>query len=137
MARIDEVPGVAESRVDWSGRVFVLRLADGAEPEPVVADASRRLGPGARRLEAREEADALESLRRGDPWLRADETSRLSGREAHVLASGFGGAVAAELSLDPDRAARLVALLEEEFAAAFARIAASPEGLAARMPTET
>ena len=137
LAQIDAIPGVLETRVNWTGERVLVRLASDASEDRVAAEASRLLGENTRRLDGRAEAEALATYRGAEPWLRSDETSRLSRREAQVLAAGFGAAVAGDLSLDESQTQSLIALLEEEIAAAFERIRTNGEGLRARMPAET
>jgi hypothetical protein len=133
LARLDEIDGVAESRVDWTGTRFLLTLDAHAPRQHVGEKAAATLGDGARVLEAQEARDALAAYRAGETWMRAGETLRLSKFEAGVLAERHGGEAAQELGLDAGDTQRLIALFQGELERAFERtharggIAAVPE----------
>jgi len=122
LARLDEVPGVRESRVDWTGRYVLLALEDGADEARVAGEASSLLGDGAARLDRGREAEQVDAYRRGEPWMRAGETLRLSRAEARIIAEREGARAAREAGLDADASRRMVAVLEDELAAAFERV---------------
>jgi len=119
LARLDGIDGVAESRVDWTGKRFLLTLEDGARTDRVAGQAADALGEGARVLDRDALRAVLESRGRGEAWMRADETLRLSRFEAGVLARRFGGEAAREIGLDEPSTRRLVALFEAELERAF------------------
>jgi hypothetical protein len=121
LARLDEIPGVAESRVDWTGKRFLLTLEGDAAKSWVGEQASGALGEGARLLDGDEVHAVLDSYRKGETWMRAGETLKLSRFEAGVLAKRYGGEAGAELRLDEDATQKLVALFEQEFTRAFER----------------
>ena len=121
LARLDEIEGVAESRVDWTGKRFLRGWEDGAGMDQVEAQALETLGEGARSLDDGEVRDVLNSYRKGETWMRAGETLQLSRFEAGVLAKRFGGEAAAEIGLDDEGTTKLVALFEQEFIRAFER----------------
>ena len=127
LARLDQVPGVEESRVDWTGRYILLRLKADADDGRVTTEAASTLGDGATRLDRAAESQKLETYRSGEPWLRAGETLRLSREEARVLARRFAGKAAGDAELTDEESRRVAKILEEEFAAAFDRIHASGE----------
>jgi hypothetical protein len=132
LASLEEIPGVRESRVDWSGRRFLLKLDPEARSEAVVAQANAALGGGARRLGPRAEARASQSYLRGEEtWMRGGETLKLSRAEARILAERYGLEAAREAELDEQQTERLVGVMESEIAAAFERIHAQGEGLPA------
>jgi hypothetical protein len=121
LARLDEIEGVAESRVDWTGKRFLVGLEDGSDTNQVEAQALQTLGEGARSLDDREVSEVLDSYRKGETWMRAGETLQLSRFEAGVLAKRYGGEAAAEVGLDDKGTTKLVALFEQEFIRAFER----------------
>jgi len=118
---LDEIPGVAASRVDWSGRRFLLALDERASQSQVGADAARALGADARLLSGAEVREVLESYRKGEKWMRAGETLELSRFEAGVLAKRYGNEAAAEIGLAEEQTRKLVALFEGELHRAFIR----------------
>ena len=122
LARLDEIPGVAESRVDWTGKRFLLALEGGANEEDVEEQASVTLGEGARLLDGDEVREVLSSYRKGETWMRAGETLQLSRFEAGVLAKRFGEEAASELGLEDEQTKKLVALFEKELNRAFERM---------------
>jgi protein tyrosine phosphatase (PTP) superfamily phosphohydrolase (DUF442 family) len=121
LARLDGIPGVAESRVDRSGRRFLLTLDPGADEAGIAREARSELGSDAEVLDPDAEAALLASRRRGELWVTADETIRLSREEASILAARFGEESAREIGLDAEKTRQLVAVLEREVAAAFER----------------
>ena len=121
LARLDEIPGVAESRVDWTGKRFLLSLEGVANKGHVEAEASSALGEGARLLDGDEVREVLDSYRKGEKWMRAGETLTLSRFEAGVLAKRYGNEVAADLGLDEEATRKLVTLFEQELNRAFDR----------------
>ena len=129
LARLDEIPGVAESRVDRSGRRFLLTLEPGADESEVGRSALDALGGGAEILDEPSESELLASRRRGDLWVTSSETIRLSREEAGVLAARFGEEAALEIGLTPEKTRRLVETIEKEIAAAFERTHGRPDAL--------
>lgn len=122
LARLDEIPGVAESRVDWTGRRFLLTLQAGVAESVVENAALDALGEGAQVLSENEEQAALDAYRQGEAWMRQGETTRLSRYEAGVLAERYGKEAAEEMGLGEDGTSKLVALFEAEFVRAFDRV---------------
>ena len=121
LARLEDLEGVAESRVDWTGMRFLLTLEVGAPPGRVAEEAGETLGGGARLLDEEETRDVVASYREGEAWMRAGETLQLSKFEAGVLAKRYGGEAAQELGLGEDETRRLIELFEGEFNRAFER----------------
>ena len=121
LARLDEVEGVTASRVDWSGRYVLLELEPEADASRAVRKATAVLGQPVRRLPARDEASQVEAFRKGEPWMRAGESSRMSRRESEVLSGRITEQVARDAGLDEAETGRLGALLREELAGAFER----------------
>jgi hypothetical protein len=101
LARLDAIPCVKESRVDASGRWFLLSLAPGADAAGVVAGAQAVLRGCGRRLEDAEAATQLAARVRGDPWFAAGEVHALSYVEARLLSVRIADGAAAALALDP------------------------------------
>jgi len=121
LARLDEIPGVAESRVDWTGMRFLLTLEGSASMDQVGAEAASTLGEGARLLDGDEVRGVLDSYRKGETWMRAGETLKLSRFEAGVLAKRYGNEAAAKIGLGEEATRKLVALFEQELNRAFDR----------------
>ena len=136
LARLDEIPGVSESRVDWTGRRFLLHLEPGAKEERVAEAAEDALGEGAHTLDEEGTRAALEALRKGEAWMRAGETLRLSRHEAGVLAKRYGEEAAQEIDLDEAATRKLVELFERELNVAFERTHARRDGGGARIEAE-
>jgi hypothetical protein len=130
LARLDEIPGVAESRVDWTGRRFLLTLDSSANASRVAEDAASTLGEGATVLGDGDTAAAVADLRRGEAWMRAGETLRLSHHEARVLAERYGDEAADAIGLNEGSKQKLVALFESELDRAFERTHAGKGGVA-------
>jgi len=126
---LDEIPGVGESRVDWSGRLVLLEVEPGSPVEQVFARADEILEGGTQRLDPRSEAEAIADYRQGAAWMRAGETLRLSRHEAGVLARNLGVEAAREAGLDGEETQRFIAVVEQSIAAAFERIHAAGQGL--------
>ncbi len=135
LARLDELPGVAESRVDWTGRRFLLRLEPNAQASHVGADAQDALGEDASLLDAEATHAAIDAYRDGEAWMRAGETLRLSRYEAEVLAERFGAEAGSEIGLAAEATRKLVLLFERELNAAFesTHAAAGGAGLSGRI----
>jgi hypothetical protein len=129
LARLDKTPGVRESRVDWTGRHFLLKLDPGADVGAVTRAAAAVLGAEARRVDADVEMAHVERYRRGEPWMRAGETRRLSAEEAGALAKRFAAGASRKAALSGEEARRLEEVLREEIGAAFERVHASEEPL--------
>ena len=135
LASLQEVEGVAEAKVDHSGRYFLLVLEPGAEPRRAVEQARRWL-EDAERVEPSVEAALVEGYRDGERWFGPRDAERLSREEARHLAESEGRAAAAALGLDAERAEKLVRVLEQELARAFERIHAAGGGLGERADAE-
>lgn len=116
---------MVESRVDWTGQHFLLKIDSGADSASVVRAAVSILGREAHRLEADLERAQVERYRRGEPWLRVGETRRLSTEEAGVLAKRFAAGASRKAALDGEQAKRLEGILREEIDAAFGRVHAA------------
>ncbi len=135
LASLDEIPGVRESRVDHSGRYFLLAVEPETNSAGIVERARTALAD-ARRPDERVEADLIDGYRRGDRWMRAGETAQLSREEAHILAARHASDAAKSLGLDEGKAQKLSAVMDEETVAAFDRIHAAGGGLGPRAHQE-
>lgn len=131
LALLDEVPGVAQSRVDWTGRRFLLELEAHARADEILRRARLVLGGDVHRLEPSEEIAAVARYRRGEQWMLSGETVALSQAEARVLAQRHGNEAARAIGLDAQKTARLIAVIEGEVRAAFEGIHAAGRGLPA------
>ena len=101
LVRLDGIPGVRESRVDASGRFFLLALEEDADEPSVLARAQGVLRGAARRLDAPAAARQVAARVRGDPWFAANEVRALSYVEARILAVRTAASVAASAGLSP------------------------------------
>jgi len=133
LAQLDAVDGVAESRVNWTGRAFLVRLKEGADADRVAGVVAPKLGASAKRVE---ESPHVASLRNGEPWMRSGETLKMSQHEAKVLGGRAAAKASGAAGLDGDSAAKLAAIIEEELVAAFARIQGSYQELDAGFKKE-
>lgn len=134
LASLEEVPGVIESRVDWTGRRFLLRISRREDVDAVVSQADEALGGGARRLDREAETQAANSFLRGtETWMRAGETLKLSRAEARILAEQHAREAASSAGLNEQQTHQLIGMLESEIAAAFERIHADGKGLPANL----
>lgn len=122
LARLDGIPGVRESRVEASGRFFLLALAEWAEEERVAADAVRALRGRAAPLPAAEAAAQVAARPRGDPWLSAAEAISLSFLEARVVATATAARAGARAGLPPEARDRLAETLRAVLFEAIERV---------------
>ena len=136
LARLDRIHGVTESRVDWTGRRFLLRVEPDASASLVAKEAEVALGDGASILDIDETSAALGDLRRGEAWMRAGETLRLSQHEAQVLGKRCAEEAASEMRLDEAATRRLVDVFTSELNAAFERTHAAKSGDRSQIETE-
>lgn len=86
------------------------------------------LGEGAFVLDESEERAALDAYRKGEAWMPAGETLRLSRHEAGVLAKRYGEEAAQKLELGEAPTRKLVLLFERELNVAFDRTHAVQRG---------
>lgn len=121
LARLDEIAGVSESRVDWTGKKFLLALEPGIDRERVTVAAVEVLGAGAQVLDEDETRGVVASYRKGEEWMKAGETLRLSRFEAGVIARRYAGEAAQELGLGTEATGKLLAVFEREIERAFER----------------
>src|SRR5882672_4486277 len=136
MARLDGIEGVSESRVDWTGRYFLLTIDPSRDRDAVVKSAADILGAGTRELDPRLEAEQVAAFKTGEPWLRAGETAHLSREEARVVARRHVAAAAKELGLDADRTERVTALVQDELERLFKKFETTGLPDRATMATE-
>jgi hypothetical protein len=101
LARLDRVSGVLESRVEATGRVFALTLAEGADEGAAIAGAAAALRGVPRRLEPAEAAAQTRARASGDPWFTGRDVAALCFLESRLLASRGAVAVAAAAGLSP------------------------------------
>ena len=120
LARLDEVPGVRESRVEWTGRYVLVGLEQGADEEATAVRAAEVLG-NARRSDPEDEARCIAEFRAGEPWMRSGETLKLSEREAEVLGRRLGAEAAKGAGLGPEQTEKVIAIVEDELRLAFER----------------
>lgn len=119
LARIDEIDGVEESRVDWTGRFFLVRLRESVRPQRVEPLILEILGENARRVPADLEQQCLSAYRQGEPWVRSGETLLLSLAKPEILAERFASRAGRESGLEEGASTRLREVLREEIGAAF------------------
>ena len=135
LASLDEVPGVRETRVDHSGRYFLLALTPGTNVRAIEKRVQEVL-PDACRPESHVETELIDGYIGGKRWMRAGETAQLSREEAHILAARHASDAAKSLGLDEGKAQKLLAVMDEETVAAFDRIHAAGGGLGPRAHQE-
>jgi hypothetical protein len=128
LAQLDEIPGVRASRVDWTGRRFLLELEPDTSSSKIAEAAASALGDGAVVLDADATRAAVADFSSGEAWMRAGETLQLSRHEAHVLARRHGEEAARAIGLSEGATKKLVALFEAELDRAFERTHAAGSG---------
>jgi hypothetical protein len=101
LARLESVEGVADVRVEATGRWFALTLAPGADEAAALAGAAAALRKPPRRLAPAEAAAQLARRDAGDPWLSRREIAALCYLEARMLASRGAADVGAAAGLPP------------------------------------
>jgi hypothetical protein len=94
LARLEQVEGVADARVDATGAFLAIAAVPGAAPDALADRIVAALRGRARRLDDRAAAAQLAARERGDPWYAFRDTLGLCYLEARILASRAGGAVA-------------------------------------------
>jgi len=119
LARLDEVSGVRESRVDWTGRLLLLAVERDANADEVADRATDALGGAAHRADPEVEARAIETFRAGEPWLRSGEALRLSEEEARVVGARLGARASAAAGLDAEATRRFSEIVQDELRLAF------------------
>ncbi|WP_242343284.1 hypothetical protein [Anaeromyxobacter terrae] len=120
LARLSRIPELARAQVDAAGRLFLLELAPGADPDGALAAARAVLGARARPVP---DAEAqLESVPRGDRWFTAEDIRGLSYVEARVLAARVCDRALREVPLETALADRLEDAAVVEIRAALDRV---------------
>ncbi len=116
--RMDELEGVADSRVSWDGHTFRIEILPGADADRVAAAAAALLeGEACCVVAPRGKAAAAPP----EQWFDEEGTLELSRHEAGVIAADFSSEVSAEVGLEPGDAERLRSVLREELERAFER----------------
>jgi hypothetical protein len=120
LARLSLLPELARAHVDAAGRLFLLELAPGADPEGALGAARTVLGDRARPVADVE--GQLESRARGERWFTAEDVRGLSYVEARVLAARVCDRVLREVPLELAQADRLEDAAVVEIRAAIDRV---------------
>jgi len=136
LAQIDKLEDVRESRVDWTGRLVLLHLKETADEGRAIREAAGALGEGTHRVGPDVETASIAAYRRGEPWLRANETLRLSREEARVIAEHEGSLAAKEAGLSSEKTRKLIALVQQEVNAAFERVEKSEGSVGGKLRKE-
>ena len=122
LARLQALPGLAQARVDSSGRFFWIEVAGGVE----VAEAARAvgtvLGAKARALPDAEAAAQLAARPRGDPWLTTAEVMTLSYVEARLLSVRLAGEARRQSGAGPAEGEALAEAIRLELFGAMERV---------------
>jgi hypothetical protein len=124
LTALDEVEGVAESRVSWDGRYFRIDLLPGADAERVAAAAGNALEGSERRLPASDLPGGA-----GAGWWNAAGTVELSRYEARVLAERLTAGIAQEQELPAETRQQLSTFLHAELKQAFEQAHAAGGGI--------
>ncbi len=120
LARLSLLPELARAQVDAAGRLFLLELAPGADPDGALGAARAVLGARARPVANVE--GQLESRARGERWFTAEDIRGLSYVEARVLAARVCDRVLREVPLELAQADRLEDAAVVEIRAALDRV---------------
>lgn len=99
LARLAQVEGLGEVRVEATGRFFAVTLAPGAAEGEALAGVAAALRQAPRRLSPEDGAAQLARAGRGDPWFGRADVAQLCFVEARVLASRGEGALASAARL--------------------------------------
>lgn len=113
LARLEAVEGVAEARVEATGRVFALVLEEGASEEVALAGAASALRRPPRRLAPADAAAELARRGAGDRWYGRAEAPELCFLEARMLAARGAVEVGAAVGLEAAERARVEGALRE------------------------
>lgn len=113
LARLDGIDGVVESRVEATGRVFLLALAEGADEGAVLAAATEAFRGAPRRLDGDAAAAQLAARAAGDPWFSRAEVPALCYLESRLVASRGADAVAAAAGLSREEREKLDDVLRD------------------------
>ncbi|HET7754782.1 MAG TPA: hypothetical protein VFK85_12805, partial [Anaeromyxobacteraceae bacterium] len=100
LARLSEIPGVTDARVECSGSWFFVDAQSAAALDralPAVRDA---LGPGATLADGVAREAQLARRSQGELWFSRDDIRALSYVEGRVLATRMTDAVTAAVTLD-------------------------------------
>jgi hypothetical protein len=107
LARLSELPGVIDARVECSGTYFLVTACDAAALERALPLVHERLGSRAEPLGPGERAAQLAARARGERWYSRHDIRGLSYVEGRILATRFSDAVAATLLLEQAAAVRI------------------------------
>jgi hypothetical protein len=122
LARLDGINGVLESRVEATGRHFVIR----SEPMTDIDDLAKRvievLGPGSVRLDPPWDATAVTGYGLGELWMTAATTRALSFIEARILSVHRAARAAHVANLDAATTLELQESLYRELVVEFERV---------------
>jgi hypothetical protein len=107
LARLSEVPGVIDARVECSGTYFLVTARDAAALERALPLVRERLGARAEALGPAEAAAQLAARARGERWFSKDDIRALSYVEGRILATRFSDVLAAAVPLERSSAGRI------------------------------
>ncbi|HYG68254.1 MAG TPA: hypothetical protein VD838_11360 [Anaeromyxobacteraceae bacterium] len=118
LARLSDIPGVIDVRVECSGTFFLVTGRDAAALEAVLPRVRAVLGERAERLGASERSAQLAGRARGERWFSRDDIRGLSYVEGRILATRFSDAIAAAVPLERAIAERVHEAIRRELFAA-------------------
>jgi hypothetical protein len=124
LARLEAVEGVADARVEATGRWFALTLTLGADEAAALAGAEVALRRAPRRLPPGEAAAQLARRAAGDPWFSRAEVAALCFLEARMLAARGAAGVGLAAALDGAERDALEEALRDELFATMGRVLA-------------
>jgi hypothetical protein len=118
LARLLDVPGVRDARVECSGTYFLVVVDEAAAPAGVLPGLRAVLGPGAREVEDPDAAVQVATRAKGEPWFSVDDVRGLSYVEARLLSTRLADGVAQVLNTGGAALERLVESTRTEIVAA-------------------
>jgi hypothetical protein len=118
LARLAEIPGIIDARVECSGTYFLVTGADAAALELALPAIRAVLGPSVARTTPGVAELQLAARARGELWFSGEGIRGLSYVEGRILAARIGDAVAAELRCDGETSERILEASRVEIFAA-------------------
>lgn len=100
LARLFDIPGIRDARVECSGTYFLVEGDDAGVLERALPAIQDVLGPGARCVHDPERRIQLSTRTKGEPWFSPRDIRGLSYIEARLLSTRIADGVAQVLTLD-------------------------------------
>jgi hypothetical protein len=118
LARLCEIPGVIDARVECSGTYFLVTGDDPAALERALPAIRAVLGQSARWVDGLDRERQLAARSRGELWFSSGDIRGLSYVEGRVLAARMLDGVAESIPLPPPQAEQVLEAVRAEIFAA-------------------